>query len=76
MTNPKNPAAVALGRRGGRARVPKGPNAAKKFALPAKSFHACSLTGAGLSSAAARKNNARRVILLLTVIQRWFIVKV
>jgi hypothetical protein len=29
MTNPKNPAAVALGRRGGRARVPKGPNAAK-----------------------------------------------
>jgi hypothetical protein len=26
---PKNPAAVALGRRGGLAKVPKGPNAAK-----------------------------------------------
>ncbi len=26
---PKNPAAVALGRRGGRAKVSKGPNAAK-----------------------------------------------
>jgi len=29
MTTPKNPAAVALGRRGGRAKVSKGPNAAK-----------------------------------------------
>jgi hypothetical protein len=29
MTTPKNPAAVALGRRGGLAKVPKGPNAAK-----------------------------------------------
>jgi hypothetical protein len=29
MTTPKNPAAVALGRRGGQAKVSKGPNAAK-----------------------------------------------
>jgi len=29
MTTPKNPAAVALGRRGGRAKVSKGLNAAK-----------------------------------------------
>ena len=47
------------------------------FHRPAKRFMRSSLTGAGLSaSAAAKKNNARRVILLLTVIQRWFIVKV
>jgi hypothetical protein len=29
MTTPKNPAAAALGRRGGQAKVSKGPNAAK-----------------------------------------------
>ena len=47
------------------------------FQSPANRFMACSLTGGGLSgSAAARKNNARRVILGLTVMQRWFIVKV
>ena len=47
------------------------------FHKPANRFIACSLTGGGLSgSAAARKNNARRVILFLTAMQRWFIVKV